>query len=357
MYKISGTLNDTATILVLKKNGNYSIEKENQFTPTSFEILELTSGTKAIIGISDDGTIIGYGDVESVTYDNGPYARGVFGGGNGPEGVSSVLEYISIATTGNTTDFGDLIMTGYGSNACSNGSNQRGLFSGAGANNIICYITINSIGNAADFGDTTFYREGGGSTSNNTNNRGVFGGGYYGGNSNVIDYVTISTTGNATDFGDILHTNASPGSSSNGTNNRGIFGYSTYIDYITITTPGNATSFGSLTISRGAPGSTSNLTNDRAVFAGGGTSINIIDYITISTTGNATDFGDMSSARNNMGATSNGTSSRGVFGGGINASSNEINVIEYITISTTGNVTDFGDLIGAKYHISAVSNA
>jgi hypothetical protein len=44
-------------------------------------------------------------------------------------------------------------MTTSGSNAgaCSNGS--RGIFAGTGATNIIDYITISTTGNAADFGD------------------------------------------------------------------------------------------------------------------------------------------------------------------------------------------------------------
>jgi hypothetical protein len=52
-----------------------------------------------------------------------------------------------------------------------------------------------------------------------------------------------------------------------------------------------------LTVKRGAPGGTSN--SIRAVFAGGNTSgpsphvaVDTIDYVTIATTGNASDFGD-----------------------------------------------------------------
>ena len=52
-----------------------------------------------------------------------------------------------------------------------------------------------------------------------------------------------------------------------------------------------------MTEKKGAPGGTSN--SIRAVFAGGNTSgpsphvvVNTIEYVTIATTGNATDFGD-----------------------------------------------------------------
>lgn len=44
---------------------------------------------------------------------------------------------------------------------------------------------------------------------------------------------------------------------------------------------------------------------------------------------------------------------RGIFGGGIDLN----NVIDYITISTTGNATDFGDLTVARYQLAATSNS
>jgi len=81
--------------------------------------------------------------------------------------------------------------------------------------------------------------------------------------------------------------------------------------------------------------------------------INIIEYITISTTGNVTDFGDLSATRVNMGGLSNG--SRGIWGGGNLAGTEKVE-IEYITFATTGNVTDFGDLSGDRRHPGAVSN-
>ena len=63
-----------------------------------------------------------------------------------------------------------------------------------------------------------------------------------------------------------------------------------------------------------------------------------MDYITISSTGNATDFGDLTRSAYYIGGACNKT--RGVFGGGNSAT----NVMDYITIASTGNATDFGDL-------------
>ena len=62
-------------------------------------------------------------------------------------------------------------------------------------------MTISTTGNAQDFGDLTVSRRISGSCSSNI--RGVFGGGFTSVNSNTIDFIIISTTGNAQDFGDL----------------------------------------------------------------------------------------------------------------------------------------------------------
>ena len=67
--------------------------------------------------------------------------------------------------------------------------------------NVIQYITIANTGNATDFGDMLSVVESGGAGSNNS--RIVYGGGYGPGVSNIIQYVTIANTGNAIDFGDL----------------------------------------------------------------------------------------------------------------------------------------------------------
>ena len=87
--------------------------------------------------------------------------------------------------------------------------------------------------------------------------------------------------------------------------------------------------------------------------SGGATSrTNVIEYITIQTTGNATDFGDMTLAIGSRGGLANST--RGVFAGGYDAPSYS-NVMDYVTIQTTGNATDFGDLSAAGYNVSGMA--
>jgi len=68
-----------------------------------------------------------------------------------------------------------------------------------GTVNTLEYVTTATTGNTTDFGDLTVARRTVAGTSDGT--RAVFGGGS--GNSNVIDYITIGTTGNASDFGDL----------------------------------------------------------------------------------------------------------------------------------------------------------
>lgn len=165
--------------------------------------------TVATIGNASD-----FGDCTITSYvragvsGNGS-SRGVFG--TGLSGASNVVEmdYITIATTGDALDFGDLgVPLGRGAAGASN--DVRGLWSGgysdspAGLINVITYITIATLGDTTDFGDLT-------QSCNNIAACGdgtkyLRGGGDAGGAQNVIDYVTIATTGNASDFGDLTET-------------------------------------------------------------------------------------------------------------------------------------------------------
>ena len=114
-------------------------------------------------------------------------------------------------------------------------------------------VTIASTGNATDFGDLTVARNYGQSAS--TSVRGVNAGGTDGSASNVIDYVTIASTGDATDFGNLtVARSQSFGGMSDTT--RGVFGGGTNpdnvtIDFITIASTGNAADFGDMSVQTG----------------------------------------------------------------------------------------------------------
>ena len=77
-----------------------------------------------------------------------------------------------------------------------------------------------------------------------------------------------------------------------------------------------------------------------------------MDYVTIASTGNATDFGDLTVARSS--AAPFASSTRGCFGGGYTPSYQD--VVDYITIASTGDALDFGDLIAAAETYNSMSN-
>ena len=306
-----------------------------------------------------------YNGVEWVTLNSYGVGRGVFGGGDNGSVEVSTIEYITIATTGNASYFGSLTGEYQAVFACS--SSIRGIFGASydsGVVNIIDYITIATTGNATDFGDLTQSRAYHASSSSST--RGVFGGGYLGPSAiktSTIDYITIATTGNATDFGDLTQARSAIAACSSST--RGVFGGGltptivNTIDYITIATTGNATDFGDLTFTGSYRSACSS--SIRGVFGGGYTPtfVNTIDYITIATTGNATDFGDLTQTR--LLQSSCSSSIRGIFAGGytspVSPFFGRTNTIDYITIATTGNATDFGDLTEQKSELGACSDS
>ena len=158
------------------------------------------------------------------------------------------------------------------------------------------------------------------------------------------------------ELGDQNNTN-----STGGTGHRGLFhiGYNgsrlNTVEYVTISTLGNAQDFGDLTVDRSGTFSCSS--RIRALFACGmgpnasAADTNIIDFFTISSTGNAVDFGNLSTGRSGVGAFASST--KGIISGGSGPS----NIIDYVTISTQGNAQDFGDLITSVTNTAGMSSA
>ena len=249
----------------------------------------------------DTSTAIAFGSA------NSSLTRTIMQGGYSDDLSTEVdqIQYIEHASKGHGFDFGNLLSTRANSTSTGSCSSTRGLSEGGGTGgggvvNEIEYITMASVGNGTDFGNLTVARELCASCSNGT--RGVTGGGGEPGVSNVMDYVTIASTGNSTDFGNLTVARDRVGSLSSST--RGCFSggrapsNSDVIDYITITSAGNATDFGNLSAAKSGPNGMSNRT--RGLFLGGRISpanINVIDYITIASTGNAADFGDLSEVK------------------------------------------------------------
>ncbi len=299
-------------------------------------------------------------------------SRALFFGGYGTgtaNARANVIDFVDIGTTGNASDFGDLTTNSIYNGACSSstravrggGSSNAG--SGAATSDMetMDYVTIASTGNGTDFGDLTTdrYRSDNG-FSNST--RGIFGGGANSSDTylDIIEYITIASTGNGTDFGNLITATRDLGSFSSST--RGVFAggqkgsdssATNVIQYITIASTGNASDFGDLTTATySGIGGCSSAT--RGLIGGGYTSseANTIEYVTIASTGNATDFGDLTVARYFLGATSNPT--RGLFAGGY-GSGLQRNTLDFVTIASTGNASDFGDLTVAGNGLSATS--
>jgi len=151
--------------------------------------------------------------------------RGVFAGGGASDVEYNTIDYVTIASTGNATDFGDLNYSktsgvGGGSNATRCiwwGGNDTPGYSNV---NTISFNTIATTGNSVDFGDVSTNTAGGSAMPDGTRCVMKLGSGD-GGNTNttnIIEYIQFATTGNATDFGDsVLQTySSSSGSMSTG---------------------------------------------------------------------------------------------------------------------------------------------
>ena len=139
-------------------------------------------------------------------------------GGHNPSTQYNNISFVTISTTGNTTDFGDMQAQRW---TFATGSNStRGMIGGGrtpagGAGiNTIDFVTIATTGDATNFGDLTVARSACDGVTDPT--RFVVLGGYNPSNTNIIDFVNISSTGDATDFGDSTYGRNRSGSCSNG---------------------------------------------------------------------------------------------------------------------------------------------
>lgn len=124
----------------------------------------------------------------------------MWGGGNSGS-TTNVIDKVNPLTTGNATDFGDLVAARQYMGGA--GNKVKGVFGGGdGASNVIQTFNFQTDGNCSDFGDLTTGRLGVAGCGNEIIC--LFGGGdnapsYY----NIIDQISYATTGNAVDFGDL----------------------------------------------------------------------------------------------------------------------------------------------------------
>ena len=307
--------------------------------------------------------------VSSPNLDGG--TRGLFVGGwrNSPSTArSNGIDFITISTTGDATDFGDLSRRSSYMGTCS--SRTRGIIAGgqpddsSSASNIIDFITISSTGNSADFGDLPLAINGHYGLSNNT--RGVFATGYNPSPSFVskkdISVLTIASTGSAFDGGDLSSHAVQTFAFGNGI--RGIWGGGYYRTpdgsqgspgiptagdkhfLLNIATHGETTTFGDF--KGAADGSiirSSGLSNStRGIRFSGYTTPYHVEYdrYEIASLGNAVEFGDALYSREWASCTSSST--RGVAAGGDPGNYQTNREIQFFDISSGGQAVDFGDL-------------
>ena len=277
--------------------------------------------------------------------------RAVFLGGGNP--ATTVISFTKIQSGGVAQGFGSLTTSRSGLRGGSSSTRGLSAHSSSTVDNSIEFITIATESNTTDFGDMSGSSTSGATGTNET--RAVF---WIGTNpsTNVIDFATIATTGNTSDFGDmtvgVRHIDTMNSSTKcvipGGWTSGGV--NTNTIQFITFATTGNAQDFGDVDYSGGIRGSGGISSPTRGVFAGGADSpsnaaVNIIHFVTLASTGNSTDFGDISAAKRIEGG---GTSShvRGLIAG--SASPATINTIEFVTIATTGDAQDFGDLMSSR---------
>ena len=250
-------------------------------------------------------------------------------------------------------------ITGYGDPAASNftpqvGDDRKVTFEGVTKINSDAYFYLPT-------GDTAS-REATGTY--NAGTRGVMMGGIVAGGSGknaTIDYWTMASTGDAIDFGDCTAASgmgAGFASRVRGVNAGGFTRDSANFDYVTIMSTGNALDFGDLPVTHSVSSDGGFSSETRGVFhqglsTGPTTFHNIINYVTISSTGNAQDFGDTTTTRLHSPGVSSPT--RGVWAGGYNPST--VGEMDYVTIASTGNAKDFGELITPTYRLGGCSSA
>ena len=273
---------------------------------------------------------------------------------------ATLIETFNIATLGNSHDTGFDLSTARGAVGCSASRTRAVICGGNGpapGTNDIQYFEMAALSNTIDFGDLTYNAAEAGAHSNNVR---LVVTGAPSANSNVINFLTVASTGSAQDFGDCTSSLSSTSACGNPT--RALFsgghvsGVKNVIEFVTMASTGNSLDFGDLTVARSATGSGSNSTRGLIIMGNSESNpvyqVNIIDFVTIASTGNAQDFGD-----SNLSDTGGPTQGPGVaaspsrivfFGGYRTGGLDRTTEMEYVNPTTRGDSTRFGDLETAQ---------
>ena len=298
-------------------NRGFQIGYSNGSTNTGIRYWNMSSSSNA----QTFGTLsAGKNIYKSCCFGDGTYAFRA-GGQNYDGGyvLDDIIERWATATTGNSSDFGDLTSVSMNSHADTNGTRA--------------IVSKGRVGSAS-------------SASNQSNYTGK------------LDYFATATNANATDFGtDDIGRDQST-CVGNGIRMVSLGGYRDpdYLkvcDYVTFDTLGNGTDFGNLTQENHIAAGAGTGAGDRGIHAGGlakpgntGSSayVDNIEYLDVSTLGDATDAGNLLSQDGYHGGCHNATHAHifGRDGPGTN------DTIQQTVLATAGNAADFGNLIGSS---------
>ena len=319
-----------------------------------------TDSNKMEVWIGDKWMIV---STSSPNLDGG--ARAIRAGGQvggSPYPRTDTMDFVTIPTAGNATDFGNLTQVKFGPAGA--GSKTRAVFMAGGTPSRLSeidFVTFSSTGDAADFGNMTVARAAGGDGGHSSETRALLAGGSTPSSdaNDTIDFITIASTGNGLDFGNL--TLSVSGVMATGNATRGMFAGGSYlpsyayretIDVVTIASTGNAVDFGADLTRTGSGKSCSN--SIRVLYQTSAGDAKQIETVTITTQGNGIQFGELTQA-NDGGSFATSDPTRGLFG--LNTPSGGTNIMEYISMSTGGKTVDFGDLTQAITNSAASSNA
>ena len=310
--------------------------------------------------------------VGPTTY-RGNRGRGIFASGMIGSPLTRVknIDYINIASTGSAAQWGEIITNGM---ALAGGASNSirgaycGGFEGLPTNariSTIQALNIPTNGDIFDFGDLKWTSQQLSGVGNNT--RGIYTNGYAYPNMSPVNpnnslnqsytMIEFMSSANRTDFGEIIMNAACRDVATCETPIRGYFagGEGTGFDSPThnkkITIKGFANdseslNFGELSTmsQRGAAVGS----GTRGVFVIGSAHpaiTNTLEYITLTTLGNSLDFGDATTTKTTINNNAASNTIRGVYHIGRRTSPGDaVTNLDYITIATTGNAIEFGDL-------------
>jgi len=276
--------------------------------------------------ISTAGNAVNFSDLTQQVREVGGAAasktRGIRAGGtisgSPPSSThTDTIDFITMAQQSNATDFGNLTAQSLSFGASTGGSGTRGIFMfsmqssspSRSVVDVIEFVTIAQTGNALDFGNLTAASQTHQCSSSPT--RTFKYGGFNPNRSKGIEFITTATTGNAQDFGDLTRAvargaacgNTTRGIYAGGEDDAALTDEAEKIEYATL---GNAVEFGDV-VGSGREYISAVSNPVRGLWSGGGPGslTNTISYQALATAGTGHDFGDMTAAYQSRGGFSN----------------------------------------------------